>query len=138
MNIPYSLKRFFITLVCFVVVSVPTVSFAASTLIVCGESNDSGVVSNPCTFGHLIVLFDKIIEFFIKTLFLPLVTLAALWAGWLVLNGGNKSDNITKAKDIFIKILIGSFWVLAGWLVVKTILVGIGFDEGKFESFLGK
>lgn len=47
------------------------------------------------------------------------------YAGWLYLNAGENPGNIGKAKDMFVKVAYGVFWVLAAWLIVNLIVTAL-------------
>ncbi len=101
---------------------------AWKNLIVC-----DGTTDNPCTFNSLIVLAQNLINdlIIISTL---LATAAFAYAGFLLLTSGGSETIKTKAKGIFIKVLIGYLWILGAWLLVYTI-TSVLLNEG--YSILG-
>ncbi len=44
------------------------------------------------------------------------------WAGWQALTAGGSGEKISQAKSIFGNVLIGLIIILAGWLVVDTLM----------------
>lgn len=93
-------------------------------LIVCSgvpEAAEAGKTALPvCDFHYLIVLLTVLIH--------DLVVLSTLmagcvfaYAGFILLTSGGNTNAMTKAKDMFIKVLKGYLWILAAWLVVYTI-----------------
>lgn len=84
-------------------------------LIVC-----QGTKTDPCTFGHLVLLVQNLINMliFFSTF---LATAAFAYAGITLLASGGKESAKTKAKEIFRKVLIGYLWILGAWLLVYTI-----------------
>jgi hypothetical protein len=44
------------------------------------------------------------------------------WAGWLAVSSGGSTEQWTKAKSIFINVLIGLLIILAGWIVIDTLM----------------
>lgn len=44
------------------------------------------------------------------------------WAGWLYLSDGGKGKSLSQAKTVFMNVFIGLVIILAGWLVVDTLM----------------
>ena len=44
------------------------------------------------------------------------------WAGWKYVSAGGDSGKVRSAREIFTNVLIGLIIILAGWLVVDTIM----------------
>jgi len=44
------------------------------------------------------------------------------WAGWKYVTAGGESGKVKSAREIFTNVLIGLIIILAGWLVVDTIM----------------
>lgn len=44
------------------------------------------------------------------------------WAGWKYVSAGGDSGKVRSAREIFTNVLIGLVIILAGWLVVDTIM----------------
>ena len=98
-----------------------------------------GGYSDPCDFNMVISLVNKIIDFLLITLATPLFALIMIYVGWLYLSDMGSSENVTKAKKILKNAVIGYIIALAAWLIIKTILVSLGFkaEEGaKFFDYL--
>ncbi len=92
-------------------------------LIVCGEDDNQNNVLDPneeCTYSDLVELVSRLIKalVFVSTF---LATAVFAWAGFILLTSGGNPSAKTKAKDMFVKVLIGYLWILAAWLVVYTI-----------------
>ncbi|MCC6520598.1 hypothetical protein IT403_01245 [Candidatus Nomurabacteria bacterium] len=99
-------------------------------LIPCG-----GPGEDMCTFEHVLQLIENVINFSLNYLFFPLFVIAVVYAGYLLMTSGDNTDKRKQAKDIFVNILIGLFFVLASWLIIKLILVGLGYDSSIFSTF---
>lgn len=57
------------------------------------------------------------------------------WAGFLYLTSIGNASGITKAKTIFINVAIGLIIILAGWLVVDTLMrMMTGADFGVWNK----
>ncbi len=114
---------------------VPTFFVRAETatgteIIPCG-----GPGEDMCTFEHVLQLIENIINFSLNYLFFPLFVIAIVYAGYLLMTSGDNPGKRKQAKEIFINILIGLVVVLAAWLIVKLILVGLGYDTSIFSAF---
>ncbi len=114
---------------------VPTFFARAETatgteIIPCG-----GPGEDMCTFEHVLQLIENIINFSLNYLFFPLFVIAIVYAGYLLMTSGDNPGKRKQAKEIFINILIGLVVVLAAWLIVKLILVGLGYDTSIFSAF---
>lgn len=127
------MKRLFATLAVFLAfvsfAALPYIAFGQNTpsnatLIVCGDKEVNGVVQNQCGWADLVQLAIHIINFCMY-LVVPLAALSFAYAGFLILSAGGDSGKVKKGKDIFTKVAIGIFWVIAGWLVIHTILIAL-------------
>lgn len=87
---------------------------------------------NACDFNMLMTLINKVITFLLITLATPLFALIIIYVAWLYLSAGGSSENVTKAKKILKNALIGYVIALAAWLIVKTILISLGFTGPMF------
>ncbi|HUC88524.1 MAG TPA: pilin [Candidatus Paceibacterota bacterium] len=90
------------------------------------------VYKNPCNFDSLMTLINNVINFLLITIVTPLVALILVYAGFLMIFSGGSSEKVTKAKSIIKNVVIGFVIALAAWLVVKTILVTLGFTGPMF------
>jgi len=89
----------------------------------------------PCGFNELMKLINNVITFLLFTIATPLAALVIVYAGWLYLSAGGSAENATKAKKILMNVVIGYIIALAAWLIVKTILVSLGFQAGADAQF---
>lgn len=80
-----------------------------------------------CGFEDLITLVNKVIDFLLFTLAMPLAAILFAYGGFLFLTSGGSEDKITKAKQIFKNVLFGFVIALSAWLIVKAIFFGLGF-----------
>lgn len=73
-----------------------------------------------CSFNDLMILVKDLINAMV--IFSTFVAVAAFaYAGFLLLTSGGNESAKTRAKDIFLKVLIGYLWILGAWLLVYTI-----------------
>jgi hypothetical protein len=103
--------------------------------------NKGAINTDPNTGGHYVVscdwdafmtLINNVINFLLFTLATPLAALAICYAGFLLLTGGGNEHKRTQAKHIIINVIVGYLIGLAAWIVVKTILVTLGFKGPMF------
>lgn len=64
-----------------------------------------------------------------------------MYGGFLYLQDGGKSSNVSKAKGIFMNVAIGYFFVLTAWLIVNFIVSpksegGSGLIRDEFQAQL--
>ncbi len=124
----------FITIFTLVLVAltVPLSLFAqASTpqtpgyLIVCDPAPAPGTGStNDCHFDDLIRLGVNIINFLI-VLSTALAAIGIAYAGFLMLSSGGDEGKVKQAKSMLTKIVIGLIFVIAGWVIVNTVIVAL-------------
>lgn len=93
-------------------------------LIVCGVKEGTPDVPveffKSCGFEHLILLAKNLItDLVILSTFLAMA--AFVYVGFLLLTSGGKESAKTKAKDVFMKVIIGYLWILGAWLLIYTI-----------------
>lgn len=75
----------------------------------------------PCTVCHFYKLIQNIINFLLL-ISSSLVTLAAVYIGFLFLFFGGNPKMITDAKSKLWLLIWGLVWVLGSWLVLNTII----------------
>lgn len=114
-------------LLCLLMVGMPSVLHAQGNLIPCDGED--------CNFTQLMILFNNVIDFLLFTLATPFAAIVFAYAGWLYLRSGDNPSNKSKAKGMFIKMLIGYVVALGAYLIVKVIMQGLGFDASNFDAF---
>lgn len=87
-----------------------------------------GDIINPCDFNYFLFMINKIINFILTVLALPLAAIAFAYAGFLLLFSGGQSSQREKAKSIFWNTAKGLIIIAACWLIVSTILSVLGYD----------
>lgn len=109
------------------------IASADSLVPVCNtQVKTDGTFADPCDFDMVMTLINNVITFLLFTLATPLFALILIYVGWLYLSDQGNSENITKAKKILKNALIGYIIALAAWLIVKTILLSLGFNGPMF------
>ena len=117
----------------------PSVVFGAETKGVVPDCNtavdDKGKFTNPCGFDQLVALGNSIISFLIK-IGASLGAVSFAYAGWLYVTSGGDSGAVSKAKDIFWKVVLGFIFMLSAWLLIKLILVSLGYSNPTGIGFI--
>ncbi|MFZ2151848.1 MAG: pilin [Minisyncoccia bacterium] len=90
--------------------------------------------NEQCEFRHLFVLVNNLVSNFITKIFAPLLVIVLMYIGFLFIK--EKAGAKTKAKMLLTRVLVGTFFVLAAWLIVNFILQALGADGG-LTKFLG-
>lgn len=113
----------------------PSVALAANTLpgqIVPDSCNKVGGCQSVC---DLATIAQNVLNTGIYiAVFLSAILFA--WAGWLYLTSVAGSE-VSRAKSIFFDVIVGLVIILAGWLVVDTLmrtLVGNGGSFGPWNK----
>lgn len=96
----------------------------------------TGVYKDACDFDALMKLINTVINFLLFVIATPLFALILVYVGWLYISSMGSPENITKSKTILKNAFLGYVIALAAWLIVKTILVSLGFEAGtKFLDY---
>lgn len=85
------------------------------------------VIENPCNAEHLILMINKVIEFILIYLALPIATVIFMYAGFLLLFSGGDTHKRSEAKSMFWNVFIGLLFIAGSWLIVTTILTVLGY-----------
>jgi len=96
----------------------PTLIFAEG-LVPCDGLN--------CDFEALMELVQNVLKYIVE-ITVPLSAIMFAYAGFLYMTSQGSLDKRKKANQIFTNVGIGLFFVLAAWLIVKAILVGLKSD----------
>lgn len=64
-----------------------------------------------------------------------IMVLTILYAGFLMLFSGGSTENISKAKGLFLKAVIGMAIAMSAWIFIKFILVTLKVDTKVFPAF---
>lgn len=116
----------FLTLVLLIIS--PLVVFALEwwPLVPCGTSENP----LPCTLDCFYVMVDRIINFLLFIIAIPLSATAFMAAGILMVLGGSEKS-ITLGKSILKYALIGLFIAFGAWLIIDLILGNLLSDDYK-------
>lgn len=79
-------------------------------------------ITVQCQLCHLASMGQKIVNFLIINLGVPMAALLFAYAGYLYVTYAASPDNLDKAKKIFTSVLLGFIFMLVSWLLVDTIM----------------
>ena len=85
-----------------------------------------GGIKDPCTFEHVMGFLRFALNFVVYKLITPIFVIMLMWQGIKMITSsvnGAKATTITDVKKSIQTLLIGYLWVLAAWLIVKTVIV---------------
>lgn len=113
----------------------------SGTLVPCGNDLDgNGVVDvgEQCQACHAVELAQNIINFLVYIASF-LAVLIFSWAGLIYVTAAGNPGKIGRAHQMFTDVMVGILIVLAGWLVIdtvmKTLFVGSDLDTGTEQTF---
>ncbi len=122
-------KKILITLLVFLVLMIPIISFAQESLIPCNNTKVTGQATpaGDCDFNAFMKLINTVIHFLLFKLSVPIAAIMFAYAGFLLIKaqGGEAK---TQAKGIFTDTVLGLVFAMAAWLVIRTILTILGYD----------
>ena len=124
--------KFLIHLSIFLFLLIPIISFAETPpvntntgLVPCNNS----VGGTSCDFNALMALVNKVINFILFSMAIPIAAIMFAYAGFkMVIAGGEAAHARTEAKEIFTNTIIGLIIAVAAWLIISTILFIVGYD----------
>lgn len=77
--------------------------------------------SVECDYNQLIKTFQRLINF-VLWIITPIVVGMMVYTGFKYMTAGGDANLIADAKRMFTPIIIGIFFIMAGWLLVYTVL----------------
>ena len=117
-------------------------------IVQCGNGVNGGLVSDPgsagsgavvgqqsCGFVQLMQLINRIIDYLLFLIAPIIATCIILYAGILMLTSAGSTENVTKAKGLFSKAVIGLLVALMAWLIVKFLMTSLGYDTSIYPRF---
>jgi len=95
----------------------PLVAFAQDPLVPCG-----GQGQPSCTFDHLIVLINNIIQFALFYVAIPIAVAVIVWAGILIMTSAGNESKISQGRQMITGVMTGLLIAFTAWLIVETIV----------------
>ncbi len=89
-----------------------------------------------CGFNEFIDLINNVIEFILFYMAVPIAAIMFAYAGFLMVTAGGEAAHARQeAKEIAMNTVIGLIFVLAAFLIVKTILSILGYTDASWIGF---
>ena len=110
---------------------VPFFAFAQIIPTIVPEDCRGADAAQNCGICDLAQLAQNVLNAGIYiAIFLSAVLFA--WAGWKYVTAGGNVGKATQAREIFTNVLVGLIIILAGWLVVDTLMKTLVKEDGGF------
>jgi hypothetical protein len=84
--------------------------------------------SASCGFTDLMKLINRVINYALFVLFIPIAAILFAYAGFMMLTSGGEVGKKKKALSVFWNVGLGLVIALASWLIINTLLSILGFD----------
>jgi len=100
-------------------------------LVPCGKNftiNGESVFV-PCTFCHLFIVMNTILDFALVDIVPPLAALMMVIAGIMFFFAGTSPSMMSKSKTIFYYTIIGLAIIYGSWIIINTTLTFIGVAD---------
>jgi len=94
-----------------------------STLIPC---------TNKCDLGSVFQFINNLISFLIKTVLFPVSILIFVFAGYKYITAQGNPSKKADVKKMVRNLIFGMVLILTSWVIVKTILIVVGYDNTLF------
>jgi hypothetical protein len=125
-----------ISLAIFLMLIVPVFSFAQTStsqgLIPCGRTPGPDVdpaTIHSCGFKDIMTLINKLITFILVYMAVPIAAIMFFYAGFKMVTSGGNPESRGTAKNVFTNAVIGLVIAAGAWLIVKTLLVILGYND---------
>ena len=77
----------------------------------------------------MFALLNKLIEFLIKVILFPVAILLFVYAGYKYITAQGNPSKRANVKKMIGNLILGMVIILTSWVVVKTVLLLIGYDQ---------
>jgi hypothetical protein len=84
---------------------------------------------NKCDLGSVLQLLNNLISFLIKVIFFPIVVVMFLIIGFKYITSQGNTNMHAKLRSMIWHLVIGILIILCAWLIIKTLLVLIGYTD---------
>lgn len=119
------------------VVAFPLISDAVEDkrLVPCGYKGATRD-AKTCTLSDLAKLADKIINFLLFSLAMPLAIVSILIGGILMITSRGDPGQLQRGKDVFYYSVIGFILAFGAWLIIEVIITTLVSDASSLSSWL--
>ncbi|MEK7062232.1 MAG: pilin [Patescibacteria group bacterium] len=98
---------------------------AAEGLVPCGP----GTNKPTCQFCDLLTLVEKVIDFALYNIAIPLVVVFIVWGGLTIMTAGDSTEKVSQGRKMIQSAIIGVFIALGAWMIINMVLSAIGGGE---------
>ena len=88
----------------------------------------TGCPAGGCGWNEFMALVNKLINYILIYLAVPLAAIMFVYAGGLMVTSGGSPESRNKAKEIFINVGIGIFCIAGSWIIIHTIFLIFGYS----------
>lgn len=88
--------------------------------------------TNKCDLGSVFEFINNLIEFLIKVIMFPIAILMFMYAGYKYITAQGNPSKKADVKKMAWHLIGGLVIVLCAWVIVKTLLVVIGYEDGLY------
>lgn len=120
------INKIFIFILTLALVVLPVFVFAQNddALVQCGRGNGP-----ECSFNDALGMINRVINFTLKNLVLPIAAIMFAYAGFLLITAGGEAAHARqKAKEIFTNTAIGIVIAAGCYLIIKFFLSVLGYS----------
>ncbi len=88
--------------------------------------------TNKCDLGSVFELANKVIGFLIKVVLFPVSIFLFIYAGFKYITAQGNSAKKANIKKMIGNLILGIVLILCAWVIVKTVLVVVGYEDNLF------
>jgi hypothetical protein len=115
------MKKIFFAIILISLILIPFLVNAA--IVPCGNPDQ-----NPCTLTDFFILLNNIYSFVVNIIAAPLATIALIIGGVMMLTSGGNPSQFGKGRQILIYAIIGLCLAFGSMLIIKTLLLAMGYN----------
>lgn len=109
-----------------------SVAFAALTpLVPCGP----GTSKPSCQFCDLLTLIERIINFALYNIAIPLSVIFIVYGGFVIMTAGSSPERVKTGRSVIKAAVIGLLIALFAWMIVDTVLTVLAGEKFSPWSF---
>lgn len=109
-------------------------ALAADGLVPCGP----GTSKPSCQFCDLLTLVEKIINFALYNIAIPLSVIFIIYGGFLIMTAGASPERVKTGRSVIKAAVVGLLIALFAWMIVDTILTVLAGQKFSPWSFNNK
>ena len=122
-----------LSLVLILVIFIPVISYSSDGLVPCNGVSEEGTPT--CGFSEFLQLIATLLNFILFRLAIPFFAILFAYSGILYITAGGNTEKVSQAKKIWLNAFVGFLIALLAWLIIKTIMVLAGFNQGADTTF---